>query len=121
MLASPTPVSDRQGALAKSEFLAQSQHKNLEKGLHESDLKKTPQDFVSQQQLITVVQLSAKVPMSYSSGVTHSTATRPQRLRKHLLWLDAVKNLLKCNGSVFDTIKVHKHQETCEKESKKNL
>ncbi len=39
-------------------------------------------------------------------------------LKIHLLWLDAVKNLLKCNSSVFDTIQVDKHQETCEKDRK---
>lgn len=33
--------------------------------------------------------------------------------KNHLLWLNAIKNLLKCDGSIFNTVQVHKHQETC--------
>lgn len=33
---------------------------------------------------------------------------------KNLLRLDVVKNLLECDGAIFDTIQVDKHQETCE-------
>lgn len=36
----------------------------------------------------------------------------------NLLRLDAVKNLLKCDGAIFDTIQVDKHQETCKTETR---
>lgn len=36
----------------------------------------------------------------------------------NLLRLDAVENLLKCDGAIFDTIQVDEHQETCKTETR---
>ena len=66
--------------------------------------------------MLTLSKCCSDVLYCLQSGISvFSVNTLWFTLKIHLLWLDAVKNLLKCNCSVFDAIQVDEHQETLEK------